>query len=108
VNEKVWGKRAAWVDYSGPVDGKVVGIAFFDHPKNLRHPTRWHARDYGLFAANPFCEREMDRTQAAGAGDLKLAAGQSVTFQYRIILHAGDAAQAKIAERFAEYATSAK
>ena len=94
--------------YGWPVDGKVVGIAIFDSPKNPRHPTRWHARDYGLFAANPFCEREMDKTQPEGAGDFKLEAGKSVTFNYRIILHEGDAAQAKIAERFAEYAKDAK
>ncbi len=108
VDGKVWGKKAAWVDYSGPVDGKIVGIAIFDSPKNPRHPTRWHARDYGLFAANPFCEREMDKEQPAGAGDFKLEAGKSVTFQYRIILHAGDAAEAKIAERFAKFSATAK
>jgi len=108
VDGKVWGKKAAWVDYSGPVDGKTVGIAMFDHPKNPRHPTRWHARDYGLFAANPFCEREMDKTQPEGAGDFKLEAGKSLTLQYRIILHAGDAAAAKIEERFAEYAAAAR
>jgi Methane oxygenase PmoA len=102
------GKKAAWVDYAGPVDGKLVGIAIFDSPKNPRHPTRWHARDYGLFAANPFCEHGMDETQPAGAGDFKLEAGKSVTFQYRIILHEGDAAQARIAARFAEYAGAAK
>jgi len=33
--------------------GKTVGIAVFDHPSNPRHPTTWHVRDYGLFAANP-------------------------------------------------------
>jgi hypothetical protein len=104
TNEKVWGKRAAWVDYSGPVNGKTVGIAIFDSPKNPRHPTRWHARDYGLFAANPFCEREMDKTQPEKAGEFKLEAGQSVTFAYRIILHEGDAKEAKIAELFQEYA----
>ena len=101
---EVWGKKAAWVDYSGPVDGKTLGIAIFDHPKNPRHPTRWHARDYGLFAANPFCEKEMDKTQPAGAGDYKIAAGESVTFRYRFFIHEGEAAQAKVAERFAEYA----
>lgn len=108
LDGKVWGTKAAWADYSGPVEGQVVGIAIFDHPKNPRHPTRWHARDYGLFAANPFCEHEMDKSQPAGTGDYKLAPGQSVTFQYRIILHAGDAAEAKIAERFAAYAAAAK
>jgi hypothetical protein len=99
----VWGKRAAWVDYWGPVDGKTVGVAIMDHPKNPRHPTRWHARDYGLFAANPFAEQEMDKSRPAGSGDLKLAAGESVTFKYRFYLHEGDATQAKVAERFTEY-----
>lgn len=108
VDGEVWGKKAAWVDYAGPVGGRTVGIAIFDSPKNPRHPTRWHARDYGLFAANPFCEREMDKTQPEGSGDFKLEAGQSVTFSYRFILHTGDATQAKIAERFAEYAAAAK
>ena len=108
TDAKAWGKKAAWVDYSGPVEGKTVGIAIFDHPKNPRHPTRWHARDYGLFAANPFCEHDMDKTQPAGTGDFKLPAGQSVTFQYRIILHTGDASQAKIAEHFALYGKTEK
>jgi hypothetical protein len=101
---KVWGKKATWVDYSGPVEGKIVGIAIFDHPSNLRHPTRWHARDYGLFAANPFCEHEMDKSQPKGAADHTISAGQSLTLRYRFYLHERDAEQAQVASRFAEYA----
>ena len=103
-DEKVWGQHAKWVDMSGPADGKTYGVAIFDHPSNLRHPTRWHARDYGLFAANPFCEVEMDKTQPKGAGDYKLAAGKSVIFKYRVLLHEGDGDADKLAERFDEYA----
>jgi len=101
---KVWGQRAKWVDMSGPIDAKTLGIAMMDHPKNPRHPTRWHARDYGLFAANPFCEAEMDKNLPKGSGDYALKAGQSITFRYRILIHEGDAAAAKVAERFAEFA----
>jgi hypothetical protein len=44
INEsEIWGKRAHWCDYSGPVENRWVGVALFDHPKNLRHPTYWHA-----------------------------------------------------------------
>jgi Methane oxygenase PmoA len=103
-NEKVWGTRAGWVDMSGPVDGKMYGFTIFDHPSNLRHPTRWHARDYGLFAANPFCEVDMDKTQAKGAGDYLLGSGKSVTFKYRVWMHTGAADAAEIGRRFSEYA----
>ncbi|NBV85271.1 MAG: hypothetical protein EBS01_03170, partial [Verrucomicrobia bacterium] len=92
TDAEVWGTRAEWVDMSGPVNGTTVGIALLDHPQNPRHPTRWHARDYGLFAANPFCEHDMNKAAPAGTGDLKLAPGQRITFRYRIILHPGDAA----------------
>jgi len=104
TEDKVWGKRAKWVDMSGPIDGKVFGIAFMDHPSNPRHPTRWHARDYGLFAANPFCEVEMDKNQPKGAGDFTLKAGKTVTFRYRILIHENDAATAKVADRFTDFA----
>ncbi|MCX6953698.1 MAG: PmoA family protein, partial [Verrucomicrobia bacterium] len=53
-DEAAWGKRADWCDYFAERNGKTYGIAIFDHPQNLRHPTWWMARDYGLFAANPF------------------------------------------------------
>ena len=103
---KVWGQRAKWVDMYGPVNGKVLGIAMFDHPGNPRHPTRWHARDYGLFAANPFCEHDMDKSQPKGAGDFNIAAGQNATFRYRFYIHEGDTQQGKVAERFSEFATA--
>ena len=79
----VWGKAAKWVNYWGPVDGKMVGIAIFDHPKNPRHPTTWHARDYGLVAANPFGKRYFK----AGDGALTLQKGETVTFAYRFFFH---------------------
>ena len=103
ADDTAWGKAAKWVDMSGPVDGKVLGIAVFDHPANLRHPTRWHARDYGLFAANPFCGREMDKTLPAGAADHTIKAGETLTLKYRVFIHEGDAAAAKVAERYGEY-----
>jgi hypothetical protein len=102
-DDDVWGKEAKWVDYTGPVDDKLVGIAIFDHPKNPRHPTRWHARSYGLFAANPFGGADMDKTLPKGAGDLKIPAGGTLAFKYRIYIHEGDTAQAKVAEQYAEF-----
>ena len=101
--DATWGKQAAWCDYSGPVEGKTVGVAIFDHPKNPRHPTWWHVRDYGLFAANPFGLHDFEK-KPAGAGNLRIPAGENVTFRYRFYFHEGDEKQAKVAEKFKEYA----
>jgi len=99
-----WGKRAAWCDYYGPVEGKIVGIAIFDHPQNPRHPTWWHVRDYGLFAANPFGQHDFEKLPNKEAGNLVIPAGKSVTFRYRLYLHEGDEKQAKVAEKYQQYA----
>lgn len=102
-DDATWGKRADWCEYHGPVDGKIVGIAIFDHPKNPRHPTWWHVRDYGLFAANPFGVHDFEK-KPAHAGDFTIPAGESVTFRYRFYFHPGDEKEAKVAERYQEYA----
>ncbi len=98
-----WGKAAEWCDYTGPVNGETVGIAVFDHPQNLRHPTYWHVRDYGLFAANPFGLKDFigDKT---GAGRYTIPKGEALTFRYRVFIHRGTAEEAKVAERYGEYA----
>lgn len=101
---QTWGKRAKWCDYYGPVDGKTVGVAIFDHPQNPRHPTWWHVRDYGLFAANAFGRHDFESLPDRKAGNLVLPEGQSVTFRYRIYFHEGDDKQAKVAEHYEEYA----
>jgi hypothetical protein len=100
---QTWGKRAEWCDYYGPVEGKTVGIAIFDHRQNPRHPTWWHVRDYGLFAANPFGQHDFESLPNKAAGNLVVPAGKSVTFRYRIYLHEGDDQQAKVAEKYKEY-----
>ena len=104
TGKDTWGKQAPWCDYSGPVEGKTLGVAIFDHPSNPRHPTWWHVRDYGLFAANPFGVHDFEK-KPQGTGDLKIEAGKSVTFKYRFYVHEGDEKQGKVAERYAEYAS---
>jgi len=98
-----WGKRAAWVDYYGPVDGETVGVAIMDHPSNPHHPTWWHVRDYGLFAANPFGVHDFEK-KPAGTGDMKVPGGRKLTFRYRFVIHAGDEQAGRIAERYRDYA----
>jgi hypothetical protein len=98
-----WSKRAAWVDYFGPVEGRTVGIAIFDHPSNPRHPTWWHVRDYGLFAANPFGIHDFEK-KPAKAGDMVIPAGEKVTFRYRFVFHEGDNQEAGIAGLYDQWA----
>ena len=100
---KLWGKRAKWVDYWGKIGDHIVGVAIFEHPSSARHPTWWHARDYGLVAANAFGVHDFEK-KPRGTGDMVIEAGGSVTFKYRFLFHEGDAEAAKIAERYAAYA----
>ncbi len=100
---QTWGKRAAWCDYYGPVKDQIVGVAIFDHPQNPKHPTWWHVRDYGLFAANPFGVHNFEN-KPKGVGDITIGAGESLTFKYRFYFHKGDTNQAKVAEHYREYA----
>jgi hypothetical protein len=90
----IFGKQAAWMDYSGPVkDGVTEGITFFDHPANPRHPTHWHVRSDGWMGA-AFCLNE----------------GHTITpeapLRLRYLLHAHRAAvdAARAAKQLAEFA----
>jgi len=106
VNEgETWGKRAHWCDYSGPVHGDVVGVAIFDTPGNFRFPTYWHVRDYGLMTANPFGLSHFLRqgNEPGPDGSHTLAAGQELTFRYRIYVHAGDACGGQVAAKYHHY-----
>lgn len=96
---EVWGKRASWVAYHGPVPvlgaTPIYTVALFDHPSNLRHPTWWHARDYGLVAANPFGIHDFEDAPA-GAGDVELLPGEELELRYRVLLRAGEASDAQL------------
>lgn len=98
-----WGQRADWCDYFAVHEGETYGIAVFDHPQNLRHPTWWMARDYGLFAANPFGQHDFEKLADEHAGDVTVPAGGSLTLRYRFYFHRGDTATANVAEQYLAY-----
>jgi hypothetical protein len=86
-----WGKRAKWAAFHGPDSaGTETVIALMDHKDNLRHPTWWHARDYGLLTANPFGARAYNDKQFKGKGDFTLKNGESLKQRYRLVLQQGD------------------
>jgi hypothetical protein len=101
--KEIWGRRARWVDYFGNVAGEDVGIAVFDHPQNLRSPTFWHARAYGLLAANPFGLKSF----ASGArqdGTCLIPPGETLVLRYRVLIHHGDPQQAGVAGAYQQFA----
>jgi Methane oxygenase PmoA len=100
-DDDAWGKPSSWVDYTGPVEGKIVGIAILNHPESFRYPTTWHVRTYGLFAANPFGWHDFGMKKT---GAYTIPAGESIAFRYRVVLHEDDTPSARVAELFRAYA----
>ena len=88
--DAVWGTRGRWVTLSGTINGEPIRIAMFDHPKNVGYPTYWHARGYGLFAANPLGQKAL----SGGKEELnfKLEPNQSTTFRHQILIMDGPVA----------------
>ena len=102
TTEKIWGKRAKWVDYSTMLKGQKVGVAIFDHAKNPKHPTYWHARGYGVCAANAFGEHDFYNDKSRD-GSVTIPQGGKLEFRYRVVIHTGDARDAKVEELSAAF-----
>ncbi|MEO7319774.1 MAG: PmoA family protein [Chthoniobacteraceae bacterium] len=100
TDKDAWGKRAPWVDYSGPVDDETLGVAMLNHPTSFRHPTSWHVRTYGLFTAN--CFGSLDKNDPNGPVTLKQ--GEKLVLRHRFVFHKGDENAASIAAAYERYA----
>jgi hypothetical protein len=81
--DAVWSTRAKWTLLGGAVSGEPITIAILDHPSNVGYPTHWHARGYGLFAANPLGDKQFNEPKDF---NYTLDAGKSVTFKYRVLI----------------------
>lgn len=102
-NLPIWGHPTAWIDYSGKFDGKEVGVAVFEHPKNPK--AAWHVRAYGLNAANPFGRGHSGFPSQKGKDDLlKIAKGGEMKLKYAVYAHSGDVKAGKVAEAFVAFA----
>ena len=82
-----WSTRGKWCKVYGKMGSDSVSITIIDHPTNPNYPTFWHARGYGLFAANPLGEKVF--TNGKSEKNLTLKKGESVTFRYRILIDNG-------------------
>jgi hypothetical protein len=100
--KEIWGKPADWVSYEGSIRGAPVTVAVFDHPSSFRHPTTWHARSYGLFAANPFGWREFTR-DANKDGSWTVSEGEKIVFKYRVLIADGKLSREELAKAYSQY-----
>ena len=87
TGNEAWSTRGVWCKVFGKMGNDSISIAIIDNPKNPSYPTFWHARGYGLFAANPLGEKVF--TNGKSEKNLQLKKGESVTFRYRIVIDNG-------------------
>ena len=102
--DAVWGTRGRWVSLGGTVDREPVTLVMLDHPSNPNAPTYWHARGYGLFAANPLGRKVFDDQQSEV--QLTLAPGASVVFRHRLVILSGLQSTDKIESEYRAFASS--
>lgn len=104
-----WGKPAAWIDYTGPVDGKLYGVTIFDDAANFR-PSRYHVRDYGLFTVSPFGEGsyQNDATKAAPVTLEPAGPHPDLKLRYGLWIHEGAKTAPEIQAQFESFGQQGK
>jgi hypothetical protein len=91
-----FGKKSPWIDFYGKRGSKIEGMAIMQHPSNMWYPAPWFTRDYGFFSPTPMYWPDNDK-------EITLKKGETIKLKYRVLVHSGDHAQAKIAEQFEQY-----
>jgi hypothetical protein len=106
TGDDVWGTRGRWVTLSGKIGQEAVTVAMFDHPNNPGYPTYWHARGYGLFAANPLGQKALSN----GKDELNfsLEPGRSATFRHRILIISGETKTDGIEDYYRKFVSDVK
>lgn len=100
--KEVWGTRCRWMKLGSEINGEKVSLVIIDHPDNVGYPTYWHARDYGLFAANTLGQKIF--SEGEKELNFKLNKGETTTFRYRLVVASEDLSDAKINKLADEYA----
>jgi len=100
--KEVWGTRCRWMKLSSEIKGEPVSLVIIDHPSNVGYPTYWHARDYGLFAANTLGQKVFSN----GENELNFSMKKNdkSTFRYRLVVASEDLTDDQINKLADEYA----
>ncbi len=100
--KEVWGTRCRWMKLESEIKGEPVALVIIDHPSNVGYPTYWHARDYGLFAANTLGQKVF--SEGKNELNFSLKKGETVTFKYRLVVAAENLTDTQINQLADEYA----
>ena len=91
---------------TGKIGQEDVTLAMLDHPKNPGYPTYWHARGYGLFAANTLGQKVFsDGKQTL---NFTLEPGQSAIFKYRVLILSGTATSDDLESQYRRFIDEVK
>lgn len=91
-NAETAGAPAHWLDFSGPLGGKVCGAALFNHPDNPRSPTPWLNFENETVGAAPTYHEAY-----------AWKPGEALRFRYRLYLHLGDVNEGNVEQEYARY-----
>jgi hypothetical protein len=106
MGDDVWGTRGKWTMLTAKIGQEPITLAILDHPKNPGYPTYWHARGYGLFAANPLGQNVFSNGQRKL--NFVLEPGHSTTFRYRVLIISGEATSGEMDSQFSRFVAVAK
>jgi hypothetical protein len=91
-----FGKASPWIDYYGKRGEIIEGLTIMQHPSNPWYPSPWFTRDYGFMSPTPMYWPENGEETFMGKGTILL-------LRYRVLVHARNHLDAKIAEAFEKY-----
>lgn len=94
--KNTFGKNSPWIDFYGKRGDSIEGLAIMQHPTNPWYPSAWFTRDYGFMSPTPMYWPE-------NGIDTFMKKGTLLNLRYRVIVHAGDHNQARIAEEFEKF-----
>jgi len=91
-----FGKGSPWIDFYGKRGETIEGLAIMQHPSNPWYPSPWFTRDYGFISPTPMYWPE-------NGEETFMKEGTKLRLRYRVVVHAGDHMEAKIAQEFEKY-----
>jgi hypothetical protein len=106
TGDAVWGTRGRWTMLTGKVGDESIALVMLDHPRNVGFPTYWHARGYGLFAANPLGQEVFSNGKEKL--DFTLEPKHSVTFRYRLLILTGPTTPDQVEEQYRRFAAEVR